>query len=74
MSDFDSPWKEALEQFFPAFLKFFFPQVHAAIDWSREYEALDTELQQIEGDRGIRRRCGDGFSCSRSRGGSPIRR
>ena len=47
MSDFDSPWKDALEQFFPAFLTFFFPQVHAAVHWSRGHEAPDKELQQI---------------------------
>ena len=47
LSDFDSPWKDALEQFFPAFLAFFFPRVHSAVDWSRDHEALDTELQQI---------------------------
>ncbi|HUY31422.1 MAG TPA: hypothetical protein VMV69_01475 [Pirellulales bacterium] len=56
MSDFDSPWKEALEQFFPAFPQFFFPQVHAAIDWSREYEALDKELQQIVRKAAVGRR------------------
>src|SRR5947207_2860166 len=47
MSDYDSPWKEALDQFFEAFLGFFFPQAHADIDWSRGYESLDKELQQI---------------------------
>jgi hypothetical protein len=31
-SDFDSPWKDALELFFPAFLEFFFSRVHAAVD------------------------------------------
>ena len=56
MSDFDSPWKEALELFFPACLQFFFGQVHAEIDWSREYEALDKELQQIVRDAAVGRR------------------
>jgi len=56
MSDFDSPWKEALEQFFPAFLQFFFPQAHAAIDWSREYVALDKEFQQIGREAAVGRR------------------
>jgi len=56
LSDFDSPWKEALEQFFPAFLEFVFPQVHAAIDWSREYEALDKDLQQIVREAAVGRR------------------
>ncbi len=47
MSDFDSPWKEALDRYFEAFLDFFFPKAHAEIDWTRGYEALDKELQQI---------------------------
>jgi hypothetical protein len=56
MSDFDSPWKEALDHFLPAFLAFFFPEVHAGVDWSRDYEALDKELQQVarEGELGLR--------------------
>jgi predicted transposase/invertase (TIGR01784 family) len=45
--DFDSPWKEALHAYFPNFLAFFFPDIHADIDWSRGYEALDKEFQQI---------------------------
>src|SRR5271155_2449298 len=47
MSDFDSPWKEALDCYFPAFLDFFFSDIHGDIDWSRGYEMLDTELQQV---------------------------
>jgi hypothetical protein len=47
MADFDSPWKEALELYFPAFLTLFFPHIHADIDWSRGHEFLDKELQRI---------------------------
>jgi hypothetical protein len=47
MTDFDSPWKEALEVYFRAFLALFFPPIHADIDWSRGYEMLDKELQRI---------------------------
>jgi hypothetical protein len=56
VSDFDSPWKEALELYFRAFLAFFFPQAHAEIDWSRGYEILDKELQQVApgGEQGRR--------------------
>jgi hypothetical protein len=46
-SDFDAPWKEALEYFVAPFLGFFFPQVHAGVDWSKGYESLDKELHQI---------------------------
>lgn len=45
--DFDSPWKEALHSYFRAFLAFFFADIEADIDWSRGYQALDKEFQQI---------------------------
>ena len=32
MTDYDSPWKEALEIYFRAFLALFFPNIHADID------------------------------------------
>jgi hypothetical protein len=35
MSDYDSPWKEALDVFFEAFLELFLPQAYADIDWSK---------------------------------------
>ena len=56
MSEFDSPWKEALDQFLADFLEFFFPIVYAAIDWARGYEVLDKELEKIvrEGELGKR--------------------
>ncbi len=56
MTDFDSPWKEALDVYFEAFLKLFFPDVHADIDWERGFEVLDKELQQIAPDAEIGRR------------------
>ena len=40
MSDYDSPWKEALDVFFEAFLELFIPEAHADIDWSRQCESL----------------------------------
>ncbi len=56
MADYDSPWKEALDVFFEAFLKLFFPRAHADIDWSRPYQSLDKELQQIAPDSETGRR------------------
>jgi hypothetical protein len=47
MTDHDSPWKEALEVYFRAFLVLLFPDLHADIDWSRGYVFLDKELQKI---------------------------
>ena len=44
--DYDGTWKEALETYFPAFIHFFLPHVHAEIDWTRDYTFLDQELRQ----------------------------
>lgn len=48
--EFDSPWKEALEYYFVEFMRFFYPHAHAAIDWSKPYEFLESELQAIMRD------------------------
>ena len=48
-SDYDSPWKEALERFFPEFLALLFPAIHAQIDWRMEPLFLD-KLQQMGAD------------------------
>jgi len=44
---YDSPWKEAVERYFSQFLHFYFPQVHAEIDWCKPYIFLDKELLAI---------------------------
>ncbi len=59
MSDYDSPWKEALDRYFEPFVAFFFPQAHAEIDWSRGYEPLDKELQQVVREAELGRRVVD---------------
>ncbi|NER52818.1 MAG: transposase [Symploca sp. SIO1A3] len=46
-ANYDTPWKEALQQYFEPFLSFFFPKVHALIDWGQPPESLDKELEQI---------------------------
>ena len=45
-----------LDHYFEQFLAFFFPAVHADIDWSRGFQALDKELHQLvlEGELGLR--------------------
>jgi hypothetical protein len=55
-ADYDSPWKEALDVYFEAFLLLLFPQVHRHIDWSRGYESLDKEFQAIQRDAEVGRR------------------
>jgi hypothetical protein len=47
MTDFDSPWKEALEVYFRPFLALFCPHIEADIDWSRGHVFLDKELQKV---------------------------
>jgi hypothetical protein len=54
--DYDSPWKEALDAYFEAFLALLFPEVHTLIDWSRGYESLDKEFQQVVREAEVGRR------------------
>jgi flagellar biosynthesis/type III secretory pathway protein FliH len=46
-NDYDSPWKDILENYFLEFLDFFFPEVGNAIDRNNNYEFLDKEFQQV---------------------------
>lgn len=54
--DFDSPWKEAVERYFPEFIAFYFPLAHTQIDWSRGYEFLDQELRAVVQDAELGKR------------------
>jgi hypothetical protein len=49
-SDYDSPWKEALDVYFEAFMELCFPEIHGDINWSRGYESLDIELREVVRD------------------------
>jgi hypothetical protein len=42
--DYDSPWKEALEQYLAECLALLFPEVHTDVAWERGHEFLDKEL------------------------------
>ena len=55
----DSPWKEFLERFFEPFILYFFPNVHAEIDWNKKYTFLDKELQRVVRDSAINSRFAD---------------
>ena len=59
MTDYDSPWKEALERYLPAFLELFFPEAYREICWGAGYEFLDKELQQVVRDAELGRRLAD---------------
>ncbi len=46
-ADYDSAWKDVLEQFFQAGMELCFPAIARQIDWSRGVEFLDKEFQKI---------------------------
>ena len=56
---YDSPWKDILQTYFEEFLLFFFPQAHREIDWTRQPEFLDKELQEVVRDAELGRRFAD---------------
>jgi hypothetical protein len=55
----DSPWKTLIEQYFEELITFFFPDIDTLIDWTRGYEFLDQEFQQIVRDAELGRRLAD---------------
>ncbi|MEQ9235851.1 MAG: hypothetical protein RIG66_17400 [Coleofasciculus sp. E2-BRE-01] len=58
-TDYDSPWKDAIENYFEDFIAFFLPEAQPEIDWSRGYEFLDKELRQVVRDAEVGRRLAD---------------
>lgn len=48
--DYDSPWKEVIERYFPDFLHFYFPDAHAQVDWSQPPLFLEQELRAVVQD------------------------
>ena len=57
--DYDSPWKEILEEYFQDFMDFFFPEIACEIDWDKGHTFLDKELQQVVRDAELGRRLAD---------------
>jgi predicted transposase/invertase (TIGR01784 family) len=53
---YDSPWKEAVEHYFPEFIAFYFPEAYAQIDWSKEHVFLDQELRAVVQDSELGKR------------------
>lgn len=58
-AEYDSGWKEAIEQYFAEFLSFFFPTAYAEVNLDRGYEFLDKELERVVRDAAIGRRLAD---------------
>ncbi len=59
MSDFDSPWKEALDEHLPLFLAQLTPEVEEDYDWARDVESLDVELRQLAAGSEVGKRLAD---------------
>jgi len=57
--DYDTPWKDALTRYFPEFMAFYFPAVHAQVDWTKPHIFLDQELAQIVQDAELGKRLVD---------------
>ena len=59
LADYDAPWKQAIERFFPDFMRFFFPDIYDDINWNKAYEFMDKDLEKITRDAEIGRRYAD---------------
>ncbi|MBF0160534.1 MAG: DUF4351 domain-containing protein [Magnetococcales bacterium] len=45
--EYDTPWKEIIEEFLGELLAFLLPELYQSIDWSRTPEFLDQELARV---------------------------
>lgn len=45
--DYDSPWKDAIEEMLADFMAFYFPAAHRLIDWRQRPIFLDKELRRL---------------------------
>lgn len=71
-TEFDSPWKDVVENYLPEFIDFFFPQAYAAIDWTKGFEFLDQELRQVVRDAELGKRFVDKLVKLYLRGGKEV--
>src|SRR3954471_20859618 len=69
MPDYDSPWKEVLDQQPQRALGFLFPDVEAEIDWTHDVESLEQELRQIAPSGEVGDRLADKLLKVRTRSG-----
>ena len=58
-SQYDSPCKQAIEGYFPDFMRFFFSAIYEEIDWNKEPVFMDNVLEKIARDAEIGRRYAD---------------
>jgi len=55
----DRLWQNLIKVSFEDFMEFFFPQVHKLIDWNRNCQFLDKELQNLLKDANMKRICAE---------------
>lgn len=70
--DFDSPWKEALEQYFDPAMALLAPALHARVDWTRPVQFLDKEFQALSHRLPSGRQMVDKLARVHGRDGSPL--
>ncbi len=54
--EYDSPWKDVIDNYFPEFIEFYFPEAYTQIDWSEEPIFLDQELRSVVRDAELGKR------------------
>ena len=54
--DYDSAWKTAITTYLPQCLQLLFPEVYEGIDWSKDVEFLDKEMQKLARDAKVGKR------------------
>jgi len=57
--DYDSAWKDVIEELFEPFLAFYFPHIHRDIDFLKGYTFLSKELRKIAPDGQVGNRYAD---------------
>lgn len=50
-SEQDSAWKDFLDVYFKECMEFLYNDLYAMIDWSKNYQSLDSELQAITSEK-----------------------
>ncbi len=71
-ADYDGSWKQAVIDYFPACMEFFYPAAHGDIDWERGYKILNTELQKTFPEAKVGKRVVDILVKVWRKEGSPI--
>ncbi len=57
--EYDSAWKDIMEEHFESFLEFFFEDIHRDIDFEKGYEFLNQELRKIAPGNKLGKRVAD---------------